>query len=192
MIKIQIISCRTKLSWNPKTWVSVLIRLFSGKWNHSAFLVTIKDLKFIAESDPKHKGVGIVPFTESWAKGKYIHLWTSLYKFSYTEMYSSIISHVGIKYDYKGTLVSQYWYRVRLFFTNILGLKPPKWTGHSKAFAKDFFYCSEFVGFIWNKELPVQFQDWHKMSPSDIERECELFMNLTFKGNATKLLENEI
>lgn len=173
---------RSKFVWyNPLRWVSVFIRLFTGKYNHAFFLINDK---IIIEADSE--GVNETLFNNKWKKGQEIRVYNLDFVFNISDMYQLLHAQIGKGYDFKGTLLDQLWFSIRKFFWRVFDGKKPRWTGHSKDFATKKFYCSELVGYIINQENKKLFVNWEQYNPNDIYKlaeETEL-LKLYFDGKA--------
>ena len=138
----------------PMSWLSSLIRVITkDKYSHSAIAVEIWGRIFICEA--LAKGIVMKPI-EEWPQGDMIAVSRPNFSFDKKAFNIKALSKVGnTGYDYSSLIFYQLIYQIT-----------GKWMGWTSATvrATNKFYCSEFVGWLYDSIFP----DWYKTKPENI------------------------
>ncbi len=135
----------------PFSWLSLLIRKISkATWSHSAVAIDIWGRTFICEA--LATGIVVCPIAD-WGEGAIVSVSRPKVPVDKKEFSSRAMAYVGhTGYDYSSLL----WFQLLYQITG-------RWMGHTDASSKTTsrFYCSEFVGFLYNKSFPK----WYETTP---------------------------
>jgi hypothetical protein len=144
---------RRHLTWHPASWLSVLVRFFTGcRYNHAFILYEINYVPCVIEATIE--GVIITPL-EEW-KQKYPHEVKLIELKDYTFDAGKLISSLGKDYDFASLIRYQFKHQIQRWF----GIK--KWTGKTGEIAANKLYCSELVAYCYN--VP----EWWRFTTADL------------------------
>ena len=145
--------------WSPMSWLSALIRFFTGSpFNHVGLIVINQGVPFVNEANER----GLVTTRAGarlWGREKDIRILRRMdktFKAPKTARdFSKIMnSYLGVsKYDFASLFIYQLIYQV--FGT---------WHGRTSDAAKAFLYCSEYAA-LAHQDC---FLHWWKVSPADV------------------------
>ena len=188
LIELYIVSVRHPFVWKiPMRYMSAAIRFFTRSYyNHTALLEEYEDgSRKIVEMNAN--GINRHDYDE-WAQDYLIEVHRPMFDVEHGKAQTIIdlCVELKLKYDYRGTL----WYQMvwsigkainRWFGTNI------KWMGYTSAGkAAQRFYCSEFVGWVFNKLNSVLFAEWWRLAPDEIKEQAKDIFETDFEGEASK------
>ena len=159
--------------YKPHRWLSAAIRKFTGsKWGHSAALIELWGEWYVIEYDPNPK----ITAWEQWRNTDKVIQVAEL-KYLYNEkMWANIAlsKQDATKYDYASLFIYQPIYQIT-----------GQWVGRKNKEGDSRFYCSEYIAWVWNKQLVNLFPKWWQTSPADLVN-SDIFQPL-YEGMANQL-----
>jgi len=187
MKELYIVNVHNKFHWfEPFSYLYAAVRFFTNSnWNHTALLIKDHMDEYYAV-EMTTKGIKRSVDLLDWSDDKYIAIFKPKFKINMhdTEILIRLTTELRLKYDYRGTGWYQLVYAVGKWMNRKLGTHI-KWMGFTDAGrATERFYCSEYVGWVFNK-ASGNFRDWYKLSPEDIfeHRDIQKF-KMIFAGRA--------
>lgn len=151
MITGDLIFFRTKLSLNPASWLSTLIRFFAKiKYNHVGVIILIWGEPFVIEA--LGKGIVATPLSKRII-GKKIRICRPFRNINEKLFAQKTVSYLSTKYDFIGLL----------FYQLVLNLTG-HWIGGGSKNQERRLYCYEFVALMHKADCT----NWYSMLPKDL------------------------
>lgn len=157
--KIYLVHRHSPFVWHKLIrYVSWAIRIFTKSYySHTTLCFEWYSEKYIFESDG---GIVRCMRYDSWCKDAIVCIENiDLLESNKKHLFLVALNQLGKGYDNKGTLIDQLIFQVS-----------GRWTGHTGSYAKDKFYCSEYVAYCLNEVLGTH-PNWYKTSPADLYNE---------------------
>lgn len=188
--ELYVISVHHPFIWyKPMRYICAAIRFFTKSfWNHTALLVK-EDKKSLYVVEMGAKGIEMTLF-DDWGEDKIIYVNKTPYKYDKDRagFLIKIMLELRLKYDYRGT----FWYQLLYSIGKWINAKfktKISWMGFTDAGrAAQKFYCSELVGYIFNRTCNY-FATWYRMAPNDVYEYMNeiLRADCYYQGEAAKM-----
>ena len=159
-MKIEDIKTGDTLLVSGTSFLATSIQSFENcKWNHAGMLVWLNNVLYVCEASEKGIVITLFRIYEEKA-GIGLLIMRPKYYITEDEYINFMLPYVGhTTYGFFNLIVAQ---AIR-FFT-----KKKIWVGPKKDPMTHHFICGEFVAFVYNHFIPLEFKNWNELAPSDL------------------------